>query len=862
MRIIGNAEKAREVQAVASGVLPSGKPIIVNADGTVSVVAINNVSDSVGSEAVFNSGNSNNMDAAYDAASGKVVVCYADGTIGGDGTAVVGTVSGTSISFGTPVIFEASNSTLENRMIYDANAGKVVIVFQDNSSGAFGQGKAIVGTVSGTSISFGTKVAITSGQTMENFGIAYDSNAQKIAISFRDYTGSSYGACVVGTVSGTSISFGSKVVFNSAITIKQGMTYDSTAQKIVIAYRDYGASTGNAIVGTISGTSISFGSEATFQNGPVDLVNCSYNASADRTVVAYQNSANNNITACVGTVSGTSISFGTAVEFDGNVQTFIGMAYDSNVQKTIIAYQDDSDGGRGKVITGAVSGTSISFDTPFTFDNGGSGITNISTHLPVVGNQTVISYRDDNNSDSGTSIVFRPAGTEANLTSENYIGMSGGAVVVTGSASQVIGSETDFESGNRTDVTSVVYDSNSQKTVIAYRDDGNSNYGTAVVATVSGTTISFGTPVVFDTVAASRVEASFDSSSNKIVICYQDNTGNTGKAVVGTVSGTSISFGTPVTFNNESTNHPSIAYDVNANKTVIVYRDPFNSSYGTAIVGTVSGTSISFGSEFVFQSSDTREPDVIYDPVAQKLIIAYRDAGSSSAATAVIGTVSGSSISFGTPVVFDSGGTDLTALVYDVEANATVVFYRDMGDSYSGAAIVGTVSGTSISFGTKQTYDSDEVREFGATYDSVAKRAVLGYRDTGNSEKGTIISVEVSGTTMTFSTPEVFSEDPRKISAGYDSGQGKVVFSYFDEVQNSGRSCVVQVGYEDLTRGQVADGDKAEINIKGAVAENQNGLTAGQSYYVQTDGTLSTTAGDPSVFAGTAVAATKLIVKG
>ena len=39
-------------------------------------------------------------------------------------------------------------------------------------------------------------------------------------------------------------------------------------------------------------------------------------------------------------------------------------------------------------------------------------------------------------------------------------------------------------------------------------------------------------------------------------------------------------------------------------------------------------------------------------------------------------------------------------------------------------------------------------------------------------------------------------------------------------------------------------------------------LTAGQSYYVQTDGTLSTTAGDPSVFAGTAVSATKLIVKG
>ena len=39
-------------------------------------------------------------------------------------------------------------------------------------------------------------------------------------------------------------------------------------------------------------------------------------------------------------------------------------------------------------------------------------------------------------------------------------------------------------------------------------------------------------------------------------------------------------------------------------------------------------------------------------------------------------------------------------------------------------------------------------------------------------------------------------------------------------------------------------------------------LTAGQSYFVQTDGTISTTAGTPSVFAGTAVSATKLIVKG
>ena len=846
-------QEGGKLKAVASGTLPSGQPVIVNADGTVSVVAETAVSQSVGASTVFQSGNTESTSAAYDANAQRVVVAYLDEP-SQLGKAVVGTVSGTSISFGTPVTFQANN-IINTSTVYDSNAQKIVIAYQD---GVAEQGKAVVGTVSGTSISFGS--AATFDSTARNFiETTYDSGAQKIVIAYTN--SNAHGKAVVGTVSGTSISFGSIATIYGSTTMDISIAYDSNAQKSVISYRAHANSGyGTSIVGTISGTNISFGSAVVFESAAVDDTETVYDSNAQKIVVFYQDEGNSDYgTAIVGTVSGTSISFGTAVVFESAAIAETAATYDSNAQKVVIAYRDGGNSNKGTLAVGTVSGTSISFGTPVVFETGATY--KVSTTYDSNAQRVVVAYRDNNDSLNGKAAVFRNAYTSINLTSENYIGVSGGVVAVTSSASQVIGSETDFESGNRTDVTSVVYDSNSQKIVIAYSDDGNSSYGTAVVATVSGTTISFGTPVVFDTVALARVESSFDSSSNKIVICYQDNTGNTGKAVVGTVSGTSISFGTPVTFNNQSTNHPSIAYDVNANKTVIVYRDPFNSSYGTAIVGTVSGTSISFGSEFVFESATTREPDVIYDPVAQKLIIAYGDEGNSYAATAVIGTVSGSSISFGTPVVFDSGGTDLIALVYDVEANATVVFYRPISESYSGAAIVGTVSGTSISFGTKQAYDSDEVREFAATYDSVAKRAVLGYRDTGNSEKGTIISVEVSGTTMTFSTPEVFSEDPRKFSAGYDAGQGKVVFSYFDEVQNSGRSCVVQVGYEDITRGQVASGGNATVDIVGTVSTNQLSLTAGQQYFVQTDGTLGLTAADPSVLAGTAISATKLIVK-
>ena len=80
---------------------------------------------------------------------------------------------------------------------------------------------------------------------------------------------------------------------------------------------------------------------------------------------------------------------------------------------------------------------------------------------------------------------------------------------------------------------------------------------------------------------------------------------NYGKAVVGTVSGSTITFGSPVTFASASLMPLRSVYDSSNEKVVIVFQDGANSSYGTAIVGTVSGTSISFGSESVFESANT-----------------------------------------------------------------------------------------------------------------------------------------------------------------------------------------------------------------------------------------------------------------
>ena len=152
LRRIG-AEEGGEFKAVASGTLPSGQPVVVNADGTVSVVSQTSVTEGVGSPVVFESSTTTFSSATYDANAQKVVIAYTDNINSSYGTAIVGTVSGTSISFGTAVVFESASSS-NMSATYDTNAQKVVIAYTDVGGSEYGT--AIVGTVSGTDISFGS----------------------------------------------------------------------------------------------------------------------------------------------------------------------------------------------------------------------------------------------------------------------------------------------------------------------------------------------------------------------------------------------------------------------------------------------------------------------------------------------------------------------------------------------------------------------------------------------------------------------------------------------------------------------------------------------------------------------------------
>ena len=380
------------------------------------------------------------------------------------------------------------------------------------------------------------------------------------------------------------------------------------------------------------------------------------------------------------------------------------------------------------------------------------------------------------------------------------------------------GSEVDWYTGsNRANSIGATFDSNSGKVVVTYRDIGNSNYGTAIVGTVSGTSISFGTPVVFRSADVTHTSGPcFDSDTNQVVVPYTLTSSNDGHCILGTVSGTSISFGADAEFDTTRADDCSSAYDTANSKVVIAYADTNNRP--SLIVGTVSGTSISFGTKLnATTNTSSGNNNVSFDSTTGKILLQIRDGGNSNYGTAFVGTVSGTSISVGTGVVYNSGDTQQPSAAHNPADGKNYLMYRDVNNTNKAAYVVGTISGTSVSF-----------------------------------------TSEVELTTSTASNMTRCTNS---------NGSAKILFSF--DTANEGRTVVLEAANTNVTTENYigvadqsyANGDDATLAIVGCIDRNQTGLTAGQQYFIQKDGTIGTTEDDPSVLAGTAISATELVVK-
>jgi len=422
-----------------------------------------------------------------------------------------------------------------------------------------------------------------------------------------------------------------------------------------------------------------------------------------------------------------------------------------------------------------------------------------------------------------------------------------------------------FEAGSANFVDGgVVYDTNSNKVVIVYSDAGNSNRVTGVVGTISSGAITFGTPVVINsTVNCYTSCATFDSTNNKVVCYYRDSGAGAIKSHVLTVSGTSLTVGTANTVHTSANAYSEIkcTFDSSANRTVVFARE--TNGITEAFVGTVSGTSISHGSPVVFESDTLREIDCTFDSTNNKVIVFYRRTAD-DIIYAKVGTVSGTSISFGARASALSSGTGFVPKsTFDSENGKVVMSYITPYSTTprTGYISVGTVSGTSISFGAIVEFDGDDPS-------AGTDNRKLVFNPSSNKVEiyfsaGTSISLKtgtVSGTSITIDpSKKLFGDDTGYLGAAYDPVSNLTIVAIRD---SAGDAIVVNSGavsaFLGLAESDITDGANGSITVVGGTNESQTGLAAGSAVYSDGDGTISDVANGTSI--GVALSATKILL--
>lgn len=350
-----------------------------------------------------------------------------------------------------------------------------------------------------------------------------------------------------------SISFGDEYVFEATNGTPFGcFKIDST--HFVVCYYDDGNNRIEACVATVDGTTITYGARATFNdanfnNGKITKLDSTH------FVICYWGTASR---AIIGTIDGDTIAFGDASVFNAGWSYSISCGRLDNTH-FVICYKDGAGATPGESIIGTVSeGDVIGF-------NGAElqfSVNNLSDSAYIISCSILDSTH--------FAVCYRERTTEIGIA---RIG------VVTGDAI-AYGDEVTFNNAAISHINSAKIDS--AHFVIGYRDEGNANFGTAIIGVVTGNAIAFGSEYVFKEAATTQIFCKMIDNRN-ILVAFADNATD-GRLVEGVITGNVIAFGNTYRFDTTNIAGTGIAI-LNEIKIAICYGDQDSAWNGTAIIG-------------------------------------------------------------------------------------------------------------------------------------------------------------------------------------------------------------------------------------------------------------------------------------
>lgn len=397
-------------------------------------------------------------------------------------------------------------------------------------------------------------------------------------------------------------------------------------------------------------------------------------------------------------------------------------------------------------------------------------------------------------------------------------------------------------SANGSSAHFVSYDASANVFVTSY------SYGNTIKATAvsfSGNTGTKGAEVTIMDLGNSSGNPSFNykhwyDSTNNMTVCWavggvSGNQTNRSSAVALTLTGTSISVGT--LFENSSAGGAkATGCDITGGKHVLYFLN--SSSYPTVMIMCVSSTGdITWGTPVTNNYNTGGFATPIYNPnFPNKCIVAgyftnYNDYFSYFAVT-----VSGTSITISN---FTSGNIN-NGQSY-IESGGSVGAYSNYSGNYC------------FVYQTYSPYNSRY--NFATTTDGLSLTVVVAVQTNSHGSNQFYAGVCASDVDGVF----VENHNDRSSSPGYYSYYCfNPTFNF--TITNTTENLLAD-NYIGIATKTVADDGQAEVATIGQTDAQQSGLTAGQKYYVQTDGSLATSPhASVTVLAGKATAPTKLLI--
>lgn len=315
--------------------------------------------------------------------------------------------------------------------------------------------------------------------------------------------------------------------------------------------------------------------------------------------------------------------------------------------------------------------------------------------------------------------------------------------------------------------------------IIVYKDYTNDGlYG--VITTLSGTTISYGTPVLISVGYTPYTISVAALTSSVAVVAYESVAGNKLAVRVLTVSGTTFSVGSEVINANLSQFPCLVAL---TSTTALCCTKTF------ATVISVSGGTPTINSEYTYPSGTGANSSIQVSALSStSAVCLFDNYSSSNYPTALAMTISGTSITLGSNYTIESTGVSSGSGfcgIAAINSSGAIGTWTTSDNTLRSVAM--TISGTTITAGSVSTIKNTAVYN-GYANESMCKvnsnKALLVY------SSSSAIVLSASGTTLTYSPEQTTNSGSRPSVAQMN---GNICLSPYALSNTNGQAQVITV---------------------------------------------------------------------